>query len=62
MCYNKFKPCCAGWVGFLITLLHYPLFAYFPHTQDSQHSIPEIADRTNTVNIPVSLRAPKGAR
>jgi len=22
-----------------ITLLHYPLFAYFPHTQNSQHSM-----------------------
>ena len=38
-CYNTDKPCCAGWAGFLITLLHYPLFAYFPHTQDSQPSI-----------------------
>jgi len=38
-CYNTDKPCFAGWAGFNITLLHYPLFAYFPHTQDSQQSI-----------------------
>ena len=38
-CYNRVKSCCAGWAGFIITLLHYPLFAYFPHTQDSQQSI-----------------------
>jgi hypothetical protein len=38
-CYNTNKPCFAGWAGFLITLLHYPLFAYFPHTQDSQLSV-----------------------